>query len=349
MVGGLRAHVLRIGIEASEPMELDEHPGSSLRGALFNALLRRFCTNPSARTCAECPLNLTCPVSSLVAPLRDEAARGQDVPRPFVLAPTIGCSSPRGAEYDQSARRYLAAGEAFSFDLTIFGQAARLFPYVALSMPTLEALGLGRRMATLGGRRGRPRVMRIDEIDPFESTGEQRMALYRRAEPKAHAPTLAITAAEVRARAASLPVDRLHVRFLTPARLIAEGQLVRRPDFHVLARRLVERLEALEREYGESAGAGSDTFAMEDQRTRYLRLGALAEGVQLVQDETRWVDVASYSARQGRATPIGGIVGSAVFEGELTEELRELLVWGEIIHVGKNAVKGDGLVCVEAG
>ncbi len=38
---------------------------------------------------------------------------------------------------------------------------------------------------------------------------------------------------------------------------------------------------------------------------------------------------------------IGGLVGTATFVGNLTPFL-ELLVIGELIHVGKNVVKGDG-------
>ena len=40
-------------------------------------------------------------------------------------------------------------------------------------------------------------------------------------------------------------------------------------------------------------------------------------------------------------TPIGGLVGQVTLAGDLAP-LRELLVWGSLIHVGKNAVKGDG-------
>jgi hypothetical protein len=35
-------------------------------------------------------------------------------------------------------------------------------------------------------------------------------------------------------------------------------------------------------------------------------------------------------------------MGDCAWDGALSPALRELLVWGELIHVGKNAVKGDG-------
>ena len=61
----------------------------------------------------------------------------------------------------------------------------------------------------------------------------------------------------------------------------------------------------------------------------------------------RWVDVVSYSSRTRTRTPIGGLVGQVTLVGDLAP-LRELLVWGSLIHVGKNAVKGDGWYTIGA-
>jgi CRISPR-associated endoribonuclease Cas6 len=58
-------------------------------------------------------------------------------------------------------------------------------------------------------------------------------------------------------------------------------------------------------------------------------------------------EVKSYSNRQKRSTPIGGLVGTATFQGDLTPFL-DLLVIGELIHVGKNAVKGGGWYKIRA-
>ena len=355
----LHASVLRITVEATEaaPLLLDEYPGSSLRGALFEALLRRFCMNPSAATCTQCPLNLTCPVATLVAPLRDEGPRGRDIPRPFVLAPLLSASSE--AAYVNGMATVVQPGQRYSFEVTLVGQARHLFPYVAMSLPTLEILGLGRRQA---GIRGRPRMISITACDPF--SGETQ-PLYQRGSAQVATPTLVMTPARVVARAAALSTDRLTLEFRSPTRLIAQSQLMRRPDLRTLIARLSERLDALQREYGEPVQAqpstlapiaagrvGSDEPSAEppaDDPTadrsalhRRARLLDLASQAQLAQDETRWVDVASYSSRQHRATPIGGFIGRATYMGDLAA-LRELLVWGEILHVGKNAVKGDGL------
>ena len=67
----------------------------------------------------------------------------------------------------------------------------------------------------------------------------------------------------------------------------------------------------------------------------------LAKDITCKKDETVWKDVQSYSHRQRRLTPVSGITGCITFSGNL-EPFRELLTWGELIHVGKSAVKGNG-------
>ncbi|MGH2501914.1 MAG: CRISPR system precrRNA processing endoribonuclease RAMP protein Cas6 [Ktedonobacterales bacterium] len=360
---------LLITLEATEAMALDRYAGSSLRGAIYEALLRRFCVRPQTPTCMCCPLNATCPVAGLVAPLRDEHPRGRDAPRPFVIAadPMAALSygedrsgaavESHGSEEATAgaasrAEIRLEAGQTYTFAVTLFGNAVRYFPYLALSLPTVAALGIGRPLREHRGRRGRPQIARIEAVQPFSG---EREALYRAGEQAAEAPTLAITRTVVAARAAALPSDRLSVRFITPTRLVGAGRLLARPDARTLILRLGERLEALEQAYGQPYGQapgrmyvledGEGEAAHERRRERYLALERLARDIQVVEDETRWVEVTSYSSRQRQSMPIGGFVGQATLEGDLGP-LRELLVWGEVAHVGKNAVKGDGCLQV---
>src|SRR5215470_1856033 len=129
----LVAHHIHVHAIVTEQLELNEHAGAALRGAFFEALWGRFCVNKQAQTCADCPLVNACPVSSLVAPLRDEAPRGRDVPRPYAIRPPIGYM------------RTLNPGESFSFGLTLFGSHLNLFPYVAMALQQMAQSGIGRR------------------------------------------------------------------------------------------------------------------------------------------------------------------------------------------------------------
>jgi hypothetical protein len=96
---------------------------------------------------------------------------------------------------------------------------------------------------------------------------------------------------------------------------------------------LLERSLALERYYGDQK-----ITLTRDEKMDWLDL---ADSIRCSNDQTSWLELKSYSNRQKRSTPIGGLVGSATFEGNLMPFL-DLLVLGELIHVGKNVVKGDG-------
>ena len=84
------AHRLRFATEVQHTIELNEHQGSAIRGALFHALRNRFCGNQEAGECAACPLVATCPVATLVSTLRPGSRRGRDVPRPYTVQPPVG-------------------------------------------------------------------------------------------------------------------------------------------------------------------------------------------------------------------------------------------------------------------
>ena len=338
MEGKLAAYHLRYTIRATEALELEQHPGSALRGSLFQALLKRFCVNLDAPECASCPLVQTCPVSALVAPLRDEFPRGRDVPRPFVVRPPLITAS--GLE---TTGLRLESGQQVTFGLTLFGKAGKLFPYVVLAAQMMEQNGLGRPLREHRWRRGRFALERIEALHPF--TGAQ-VTLFERNKPQVRSPELAITAEDVVARAAALSSERVSLRFLTPTRLTEHGALVHQPQPGALVRRLAERLDALEHEYA-SIQAQEPASAGTQPAGRWRVVAEMAD-LQVISSDARWVDTKSYSSRQQRALPIGGFVGAATFTGTLTPALRELLVWGEVVHVGKNCVKGDGWYQIEA-
>jgi hypothetical protein len=317
----LTTHHLHFTCRAATPLALDDQAGAQIRGALANALWDRFCANKAAPACAACPLVRVCPVAALVAPLRDDEQKGgEQRPRPYVVRPPA------------EARRF-DTEEELAFEFALFGQAAHLFPYVVMAAQALEESGLGRRLPELNGRRGRLHLRQIDSLDPL--TGA-RQTLLRPDSRQVHAPGLPVSPEAVAAYAARLPTERLTLHFRTPLRLIDDGRLVRQLSLRPLVQRLMRRLDDLSIAYG-AGPLPLDFRALLD----------VAAQVQVADDQTRWVDVVSFSSRQQRRTPIGGLLGKATFVGPLAE-LRELLVWGSLVHVGKNAVKGDGWFSVGA-
>ncbi|GAC1660982.1 MAG: CRISPR system precrRNA processing endoribonuclease RAMP protein Cas6 [Ktedonobacteraceae bacterium] len=323
----LTLHQLEVTIEATTPLALDAYCGSALRGAFFRALWGRFCANREAETCSACPLNAACPVSSLVAPLRDEAPRGRDVARPYIITPPY------------HAKVRYEPGETLTFSFTLIGNAATLYPYVIRAFQEMEHRTLGHPLPELHGKRGSFQVREIQAMHPFT---EQRVSLFRRDTSRPEKLQFAITAEDVVTRASQLSPDALTIHFLSPTRLIHEERVLHQPRLDVLVLRMAQRLEQVQQEYG-SVDVGKTMFG----REWYLSLKGQAENIRLEHDETHWEDIHSYSARQRQMMPIGGFVGRASYTGSFTA-LHELLIWGELLRVGKNIVKGAGWYRIEA-
>src|SRR5712692_1702912 len=182
----LTTHHFLFKTRVTTPLELDEHSGAALRGNLFEAVWKRFCTNKTSPSCAECPLHTMCPVSALVAPLREENPRGRDIPRPYIIIPPV-----------EGARCY-APGEPLTFGLTLFGTIVTLLPYIILSLPLLEAVGLGRKVKDSNWQRGKFTIKQIEAYHPLK---QEHQVIYEAGKPQVGASALSVTAAEVKEKA----------------------------------------------------------------------------------------------------------------------------------------------------
>ena len=123
---------------------------------------------------------------------------------------------------------------------------------------------------------------------------------------------------------------RMTLRFLTPTMLKADGVQARRPAFGPIAKRLRDRINALSYFY---CGEGLDID--------FKAFGEEAERIKMVADSTRWVESARYSRRRDVTHDLSGFVGEVSFEGDLAPFISYLKL-GEYVHVGKNAVFGNG-------
>lgn len=338
LVFSFTAHRLRFVAEVRTPVELNEHQGSAIRGALFHALWNRFCANQEAGECSRCPLVATCPVAFLVSTMDPANDRGRDIPRPFTIQPPLPGSGHPVWRGERLAFRY-EPGESLEFGLTLYARALQLFPYVVLAATELEREGLGRRTRQEDGRwrRGTLTIREIWAENPL--TGEQKPVL--RSETRlVQVPDIPITHAQVAAVPVPPPGTVVVLRFLTPTRLIERGSLVK-PDrfaFRPFFQRLMERLEALTRHY-------SDTPLVFDDPKGLI---AAAERVWVVKNQLRWEEVWSYSTRRRDESPISGLLGSVSLRAEDWTPFWPWLVWGQFTHVGKDAVKGNGWYEVES-
>ena len=333
------AHRLRVVAEVQSTIELNEHQGSAIRGSLFHALRNRFCMNREAEECAACPLVASCPVATLVSTLKPQSGRGRDVPRPYTIQPPLpGSGHPVERPDGRLVFRY-HPGEGFEFGLTLYAQALQLFPYVVLAVRELEQGGIGRKTEQAKGRwrRGTFAVQEVWAENPL--TGERQPVL-KAGDQLVQVPDVPITHAQVcesvnqRISESAPHASRLTIRFLTPTRIIEQGHLLKpgRFSFQPFFQRLMERLEALSRDFSDAPLHFDDPKGLIETAGR----------VEVTDNRLVWEELRSYSTRRRAESHTSGLMGSVALQAEDWSPFWPWLVWGQFVHVGKDAVKGNG-------
>ncbi len=302
--------------EALEHIQLDAQPGTAIRGALYHALIDLFSPKEPI---PGVPLD---PVRALLADEDENNSRGRDVPRAFSVEPPPPYS-------------HIASKRRFRFGVTLFGAADALMPYLFRAVPEMGKLGIGKGRGTF-------RLLQIYEVSPLNDTSRVIMHHQRVVDR----PRLAITHGRVLEELGMRRTDEVTLRFLTPMRLIEAGSLVHTPKLGSLLRRLIERGQALVEHYAPTDEPAAARVVWKDEWQRMGALGDQIDANGLLLDATRWVDIKSYSRARGRSTPIGGFVGQARWRIN-SPEIVTWLLWGQSLHVGKNAAKGDGYFHVE--
>ena len=129
-------------------------------------------------------------------------------------------------------------------------------------------------------------------------------------------------------------VDRVTVRFETPTELKAEGHSVAHPEFAILAARIRDRISSLRAFYGE--GPLKLDFREFAERAAQIRMTVC---------DIRHVHISRRSSRTGQVHPLGGFVGEAEYEGDLTEFIPYLhaAAW---TGVGRQTAWGKGVLRV---
>lgn len=322
----LTAHHLRFTVTAETAIAFHDFKGSALRGAMAGYLKRTYC--PEWRAEKTDPLHQAlCPVCQLLSyELTPE--EGGDIRRPFALQPPL------------TEQNDFAPGESFSFGLTLFGNQLAYLPYLVLAVRAAGEDGIGVRK--VDRQRGHFRLERIDAVNPLTGATQAMLApgaaLVQTATlPVTHDQVLAT--ANLLAQQVQSHENLLAVTFLTPTRLIQSGQTVKTPAFFPLLKQVVLRVLDLCAQHGE----GRPAIVL--KRDIY----PAADAVELMTDGTHWWDVAGYSGRLGREQRLGGLVGTALYRAETWEALLPWLVWGEMVQVGKNVVKGCGVYRLQGG
>jgi CRISPR/Cas system endoribonuclease Cas6 (RAMP superfamily) len=326
LAGAFPIGVFRFTLVARETLFVPAaNKANMLRGA-FGHAFRRLCCVPQCASAHQCPLASSCPYKAIFEPSppadANRLSKNQDVPRPFIF---------RAPATDKTR---FERGEEFEFDLILIGRALDHLPYFVLAFRDLAAQGLGLNRAKCELKlveEAIPQQRHGDEAD--ENASEDRR-VFDSADQVFHNPQGMDVEKWLESRVASFPkpLKTIKIQFLSPTWLKSENQVIRKPEFFHILKRVRDRINAL-----------STFFGSGPLEVDFAGLGKRAEQVHTVSCNVRWEERFRTSSKTRQRHELSGFAGEAVYEGELDEFLPWLLM-GELVHLGKHTAWGMGQI-----
>lgn len=291
-----------------EETRLPEYKGSTFRGGFGHAFKKVVCTF-KGKECDDCLLRQRCVYSYVFETPPPETTermtKYRRAPHAFVIKPPL------------NKKTHYAPGEAIDFGLVLIGRADDYLPYFIYAFDELGKLGIGKGKA----KYRLDRVEREGEILYEGKTGVLK-AVVRDRDPASETA--------INTDTDDGHVQQIALRFLTPLRIVSNGELNSAPDFQSIFRTLLRRISLL-----------SYFHCGIDMDVDFTGLIERAGQVVTESKSLRWHDWERWSARQDTKMKMGGVVGRISFSGDLGEFL-PYLRQGELLHVGKGTAFGLG-------
>ncbi len=301
-----------LSFEAQEPIYFPRGKSANILRGAFGHVFRRIACVPQCEDASKCEWRTSCPYARLFEPSSSGSGPSglADWPRPFVF---------RATHLDDCA---VQVGQSFHFDLNLFDLQGPAVAYLVLAFGQLarDGLGPGRKRVALTS------VAQLDEQGQAARPLFDGTSLLSREDASPLALDLTPPAE---------PVGRLRVRFLTPTELKTGQQIADRPEFGVLAARIRDRISTLRELYDDGP-----------LKIDFRAFGERAALVRMTRCHIRQVEVVRRSSRTGQVHPIGGFVGEAEYEGDLTEFVPYLAA-ARWTGVGRQTVWGKGELAFE--
>lgn len=291
--------------------------GNILRGAFGASLKKLVCVLPRSdkiNECADCLLTDKCAYSLLFNPVSlNPAKRLKTPPRGYVLKPPL------------EENTHYSKDEPLKFVIVLVGDRLNFLPYLIISLKELGKWGIGIN-------RGK---FILGEMEILK--GGQWQSIYNQSSNIVSNLGASIHGQEIIRKAKELGGREVKLHFLTPTRIkynpsgeIGRSEIVRIPEFHHLIRRLRDRVNAL-----------SATYCGGPLKIDFQKIAHKAMSVKTTEVNLRWVERKRKSVHDQ-----SGFVGEISYKGDLGEFLPLLLI-GEYLHVGEDAVFGNGWYRIE--
>lgn len=305
-----RFYPLRFSFVALEPVLFPAGKSANILRGSLGLIFRRIACRPECPGARVCETRAECPYARVFEPsaIGPGPSGLADWPRSFVF---------RAAHLDD---RTVRPGEPFHFDVHLFDLRRPAISYFVQTFSELAREGLG-------PRRGRVSLVGVSQLNldrqPALALFDGKSALHPHGSPP---EVLSLTPSDS-------TVGSVTVRFVTPMELKSAGHAsVAAPEFAILAARVRDRISTLGALYG-------DGPLFLDFRA----FGQRAAAVRLTRCELNHVEVHRRSSRTGQVHPLGGFVGEAEYEGNLTEFMPYLRAacW---TGVGRQTAWGKGAI-----
>ena len=291
---------------------LPSYKGSMLRGGFGRAFRRSVCISRN-KVCTDCLISQTCAFYWIFeTPVPDDSnimRKYPTAPHPFILEPPL------------TRRRIFQKGDALDFSLTLVGRAVDYLPYFIYAFEELGRLGIGRD-------RGKFSLQSVTVASLADADHKAPLSIYDGKDKTFRPPDRLNCWTELLAKP---PPSRLHLRFLTPARIKYNSHFTKDLEFHILFRSLLRRISLLS--YFHCG------YKIDDNGFRELI--DLAKQVRIVKKVLYWKDWQRWSNRQKTKMKMGGVMGEVTYEGDV-EPFWPWIRLGEYVHVGKGSSFGLG-------
>jgi len=316
---------LRFHLSAAQDCNLPEWKGSLLRGAFGHALRRTVCTMKAGQDCRDCLLISQCAYTRLFETFTTKPPPrflnvSQTSPRPFIVEPL---------DLNQDYK----TGDVLWFDLILIGEIINYLPYVVFAIYQMAKSGLGARRYPFS----------LDKVFCCQDDGDQTIdnssATCWKELYSGESETLLFNPDPLTINGAAenfLETTTLLLKFLTSTRFVINKKLTKEFDFRALVFKMMRRTLELVH------------FYMPDQEIEweFHNLLVAADKVEIVKQNLEWHDYNRYSNRHQMKMKMGGFVGDITLKGDLSPFM-ELLLYSEVIHVGKGATFGLGKIKFE--
>ncbi|MDR2191274.1 MAG: CRISPR system precrRNA processing endoribonuclease RAMP protein Cas6, partial [Endomicrobium sp.] len=289
----------KFNLKASQNMRLPSYKASMFRGGFGHIFKSLNCVDRISKECLpSCQIKNSCIYAYIFN------NNGQDIPRPYVIATPFG------------DKREFKTDETFSFDLILFGKAAKYLPHFIFSFIELGKAGLtsqkyNYRLESVLDENGNA-LFKDNQIIPSSNPCEN----------KARKTPCRFYANE--------NTSLVTLNFTVPLRLKVQGDLITKLKFEDLIKAITRRINAI-------AKFHCDCDPQIDHKTLIEK----AKNIKIVSDNLQWQDWTRFSSRQKTTMEFGGLVGEITFKGDLPPFMPYLEL-GSKIHIGKECVFGLG-------